>query len=100
VLELLDERSTIEVIHGSLRAQPVSLKNQRTLRAPGLEFSTCPDTASSKPLTTRWASANRRGDLAVSRILPLREVFVCSDRCRDRGHRWVQDEASCFQGRL
>jgi hypothetical protein len=26
-------RSTIEVIHGSLRAQPVSLKNQRTLRA-------------------------------------------------------------------
>jgi len=26
-------RSTIEVIHGSLRAQLVSLKNQRTLRA-------------------------------------------------------------------
>ena len=26
-------RSTIEVIHGSLRAQPLSLKNQRTLRA-------------------------------------------------------------------
>ena len=26
-------RSTIEVIHGSLRAQPLSLRNQRTLRA-------------------------------------------------------------------
>jgi len=41
-------RSTIEVIHGSLRRQPVSLKNQRTLRAlvssmPIIEVgATCP----------------------------------------------------------